>query len=58
MRKGFAVLLIMILIGALAPASALVERGLELNAAFSMLEEGNPFLARYNEITGADIQAR
>ena len=35
-----------------------MERSLELNAAFSLLEEGNPFLTLYNEITGADIQAR
>lgn len=39
-------------------AHAVVVRSLELNAAFSMLEQDNPFLARYNEITGADLKAR
>jgi hypothetical protein len=58
MKRLAAVILIFALASGGASASALVERGLELNAAFSMLEEGNPFLARYNEITGANIQAR
>ncbi len=39
------------------PALAEVERDPLLDAAFSMLEEGNVFLTRYNEITGADIEA-
>ena len=30
----------------------------ELDAALSMLEEGNPFLEKYNAVTGADISAR
>ena len=30
----------------------------ELDAALSMLEKGNPFLERYDEVTGADISAR
>lgn len=29
-----------------------------LNHAFTLLEEGNPFIDRYNRITGADIRAR
>lgn len=58
MRKLLAVCLVFALSCACLPASALVEWSLELNAAFSMLEEGNPFLTRYNEITGAAIQAR
>ena len=29
-----------------------------LDAAFSMLEKGNPFLDAYNEITGAGVEAR
>ncbi|MDO5484453.1 MAG: hypothetical protein Q4F27_06045, partial [Desulfovibrionaceae bacterium] len=29
-----------------------------LDAALSMLEEGNPFLTRYNGLTGAGIEAR
>ena len=58
MKKTLAVLLILTLLCAALPASALVEWSLELNAAFSMLEEGNPFLTRYNEITGAGVEAR
>ena len=58
MKKTLAVLLAFALLCAAAPASALVKWRLELNAAFSMLEEGNPILERYNEITGADVQAR
>jgi cell wall-associated NlpC family hydrolase len=58
MKKTAAVLLAFALLCGVFPASALVERRLELNAAFSMLEEGNPFLVRYNEITGANIKAR
>lgn len=58
MKKTAAIFLLFVLLGGVVPASALVERCLELNAAFSMLEEGNPFLERYNEITGANISAR
>ena len=39
-----------------AEETTLVERSALLDAAFSMLEAGNPFLTAYNEITGADIQ--
>lgn len=35
-----------------------VARSPVLDAAFSMLEEGNPFLTKYNELTGAGIEAR
>ena len=58
MKRILVILLLLSLAGGLAGAYAQVERRLELNAAFSMLEEGNPFLERYNQITGADIQAR
>ena len=58
MKKTLAVWLALALLLAAVPAYALVQRCLELNAAFSMLEEGNPFLERYNEITGADVRAR
>ncbi len=58
MKKTAAVFLILMFLFAFSSASALVERSMELNAAFSMLEEGNPFLARYNGITGANVQAR
>ena len=58
MKKTAAVFLALALLCGAVSASALVERSLELNAAFSMLEDGNPFLLRYNEITGANVQAR
>ena len=29
-----------------------------LNHAFTLLEEGNPFIDRYNRITGMEVQAR
>jgi len=58
MKKTLAIILAFALIGGFVSASALVEWRLELNAAFSMLEEDNPFLERYNRITGADVQAR
>ena len=37
------------------PAAAEATRSPVLDAAFSMLEEGNPFLTRYNELTGASV---
>lgn len=40
------------------PAAAEVEQSPVLDAAFSMLEEGNPFLERYNAITGSGVKAR
>ncbi|MBN1778043.1 MAG: hypothetical protein JW811_07975 [Clostridiales bacterium] len=58
MKKTLAIILLMTLISCIAPAAAALEWRLELNAAFSMLEDGNPFLIRYNGITGADIKAR
>ena len=35
-----------------------IDRDPVLDAAFTLLEEGNPFLARYNLITGAQVEAR
>jgi hypothetical protein len=58
MKRTAVLMLVFALLCAAVPACALVERSLELNAAFSMLEEANPFLERYNEITGADVAAR
>ncbi|MFH1513141.1 MAG: hypothetical protein ABIG45_07275 [Bacillota bacterium] len=58
MKRVIAAVLAFALLCGAASASAQLRRSLELNAAFSMLEEGNPFLARYNEITGAAVQAR
>lgn len=39
-------------------AFALIERHAEIDLAFSLLEEDNIFLKRYNAITNAGIQAR
>ncbi|HPJ02342.1 MAG TPA: hypothetical protein PKU80_05840 [Candidatus Limiplasma sp.] len=58
MKRLLIMLVALALILGLTPASAQVQWRLELNAAFSMLEDGNPFLLRYNEITGAGIQPR
>lgn len=40
------------------PALAEVEKSPLLDAALSMLEEGNAFLTRYNELTGSSVEAR
>ena len=40
------------------PARAEVEKSDLLDAAFSMLEAGNPFVERYNAITGSQVEAR
>ena len=37
-------------------SAGLVKQDPLLDAAFSMLEEGNPILAAYNEITGANVE--
>ncbi|HPF88497.1 MAG TPA: hypothetical protein PK537_10645 [Candidatus Limiplasma sp.] len=58
MKKAVAVVVVFLLLCSSPLTSALVERSIEINAAFSMLEEGNPFLLRYNEITGANVKAR
>ena len=58
MKKCLLLLLVLVLSLSSLPALAQVERHPELDAAFSMLEEGNPILARYNEITGANVEAR
>ncbi len=41
---------------ALAEEDSLVQQDPLLDAAFSMLEEGNPILNRYNELTGAGVE--
>ena len=58
MKRAMLMLLALGLLAGSLSASALVERLPELDAAFSMIEEGNIFLERYNELTGAHIQAR
>ncbi len=40
------------------PASALIGRDDRLDAGFTLLEQGNPFIDRYNRITGANVEAR
>lgn len=51
------ILLFVLLCLAISPASC-ADRSRYLDVALSFLEEGNPFLLRYNEQTGAGIQAR
>ncbi|HPF88550.1 MAG TPA: hypothetical protein PK537_10920 [Candidatus Limiplasma sp.] len=58
MKRGLALLILIPLLFSATGACALVERNMLLDVAFEMLEEGNPILERYNEITGADVQAR
>jgi hypothetical protein len=58
MKRCLLMVIALVLMLTALPAAAQVERHPELDAAFSMLEEGNPILTRYNEITGADIKAR
>ena len=57
MRKLAAFLMaLMCLAGAMAGAGAEVERNVLLDNAFKMLDEGNIFIERYNQITGADVE--
>ena len=58
MRKIAAILLLIVcLAGAAVPcAGAEVERNVLLDNAFKMLEEGNIFIERYNQITGANVE--
>ena len=58
MKRLLIVCILLALVLCVPSASAQVQWRLELNAAFSMLEESNPFLARYNELAGAHVQAR
>lgn len=58
MKKLTALLVLMLTMGlCILPAQAEVERSKLLDAAFSMLEEGNDFVRRYNEMTGAEVTA-
>jgi len=58
MKKLAAVLVLMIYLAgaALAGAGAEVERNVLLDNAFKMLEEGNIFIERYNQLTGAQVE--
>ena len=55
MLKRFIALFLVL--ACLCPAASLSElkRSDLLDAAFSMLEEGNIFVSRYNAITGAEV---
>ncbi len=58
-EKTFALLLAVLTllsVSAFAEEAELVKQDPLLDAAFSMLEEGNPFLEKYNEITGAGVE--
>ena len=58
MKKLTALLvLVLTMVLSILPAQAEVERSKLLDAAFSMLEEGNDFVRRYNEMTGAEVAA-
>ena len=58
MKKLTALLVLMLtMVLSILPAQAEVERSKLLDAAFSMLEEGNDFVRRYNEMTGAEVTA-
>ncbi len=56
MRKTALLLSILLLLA--MPCAHALERDPVLDIALSMLEEGNPFLAQYNRMTGADIAPR
>ncbi len=57
MKKLMVILLICCcMMGMLPAAGAEVERNVLLDNAFKMLDEGNIFIDRYNQITGAQVQ--
>ncbi len=56
MKRLIAILLCLMTI--LPVASAELVQNKYLDAAFTLIEEGNFFLERYNEITGANIEAK
>ena len=63
MRRALMRAAVLLLCAILLPAAAVrAEQGLSalpmLDHAFSLLEEGNPFIARCNSATGASVRAR
>lgn len=56
-KRMTAFLLMLLMLGGVS-AQAEVERSELLDTAFSMLEKDNAFLLRYNELTGANVEAR
>lgn len=61
LKRIIALFMTLLTLAAILPAMAETQeaslRSPVLDAAFSMLEEGNPFLTRYNELTGAEVEA-
>lgn len=56
MKRIIGLLLLAVMLVSFIPAGAKVEQSALLDAAFSMIEDGNIFLRRYNEITGAEVE--
>ena len=56
MKKVLVILLALLVV--LPMGEACADRSKALELALSMLEEGNPFLARYNAENGTEVQAR
>lgn len=56
LRRFIAGLLVVFSVLGMAFASAELTQNPVLETAFTMLEEGNIFVQRYNEITGSDVQ--
>ena len=55
-RKLAALMVLVLAVCACVSANAEVERNGLLDSAFSMLEEGNIFVERYNALTGAEVK--
>jgi len=55
LKKGILILLVLILFAIPAGCSAQTQQSDMIEAAFSMLEEGNPFTTRYEKLTGREI---
>ena len=56
LKKGIPILLVFCLLAAPAVSGALTQSSNMIEAAFSMLEEGNPFVTRYSQQTGREIR--
>ena len=58
MRRMAVILVLILLLAGMVPAAgAEVERNVLLDNAFKMLDEGNIFIERYNQLTGAEVEA-
>lgn len=57
MKRIIALALLLLCVASLCPAQAEVERSPFLDNALAALEKGNIFIARYNAITGAEVEA-